>query len=180
MQFFEGMNRVAALTFVLAACAAAGGLTACGEDEGNPIPTEGGAVPSYEQVSAVLGTSSTQQSSCSVASCHGAGVADLQLSAGVDLIAETVNVPACEAPELMLVEPGNPERSWLYIKLAGEITDPTSGELVVQPSWGEPSTDCPNAPGFGKRMPRVSPFELEQEKLSIVYDWIKGGAPGPM
>jgi hypothetical protein len=118
-------------------------------------------------------------SSCSVSSCHGdASEANLDLKAGSDLRTLLVNVPACEAPSFDLVEPGKPEKSWLWIKLTGEMVDEITGDLVPQSAWGEAGTDCPGAGGFGKRMPRVSPYTLKPEELQQIRSWIEAGAPG--
>lgn len=147
-------------------------LSACGDD-----PVEG-TTSAHDQVAAILGVGPGAKGSCSISSCHGDGIASagLNLAQGVDLTALLVNVPACEAPSLMLVAPGEPEKSWLYLKLTAPTA--TKKELMVDPAWGEPGQDCEEAKGFGKRMPETG-TELSAEQVEQVRSWIADGAPGP-
>ncbi|MET0285463.1 MAG: hypothetical protein ABW352_13365, partial [Polyangiales bacterium] len=89
-----------------------------------------------------------------------------------------VDVPACEAPSLKLVEPGNPARSWLWIKLSGKTSD-SRGTLQPQDAWGSPGTGCDGA-GFGTKMPQVGGNMWDPQDLATIESWIKGGAPGPL
>jgi hypothetical protein len=119
--------------------------------------------------------------SCAASSCHasdGAGKAHLNFKTAKDLTEVLVNVPACENTKLMRVKPGNPEESWLWIKLTGAIQDKTEGKLVYA---GTPSTCSSVATGFGSRMPYAAGSfdKLSAAKLAIIHDWIVGGAPGP-
>jgi hypothetical protein len=153
-------------------------ISACGDaDDGEG--TGGTVAATHAEVAEILGAGPGGKSSCSVASCHGSA-AEAKLSLlEPDLRALMVGVPACEAPSLSLVEPFKPEESWLWIKLTGELANETAGDLAPQPAWGEPGTDCPGASGFGKRMPRVSPYSLEPAQLAKIRSWIEAGAPGP-
>jgi len=68
-------------------------------------------------------------------------------------------------PEVSLVEPGAPERSFLYRKLAGTHLDLCT-EHGVAPD------DC------GDRMPRgLGAVPLTEAELALVRDWIAAGAP---
>jgi hypothetical protein len=150
--------------------------SACGDDGGEKATPPA----TNEEVAALLGAGPGGTGSCSVASCHGsAAEAELDITKTANLRELFVGVPACEAPGFDLVEPGDPERSWLWIKLTGEREDGTTGELKADPSWGEPNPDCKDAGGFGWRMPRVAPFELKQSDLDKIRSWIEAGAPGP-
>ncbi|HEX5655605.1 MAG TPA: hypothetical protein VFX59_00350 [Polyangiales bacterium] len=163
------------LLFWLTVCC----LISCGGDDA-PSDDPPAAEGSYEDVAALLGVGESRGSTCALASCHGAsGEGELSLPPGADLRALLVDVPACEAPGLSLVKPGAPDESWLWIKLNGEIEDEDSGDLVVDPKWGEPGTNCRGADGFGKRMPRVAPFRLAPSSLATIRAWIANGAPGP-
>lgn len=76
---------------------------------------------------------------------------------GLDLRAneafgETVDVPSVQVPELMRVEPGNSEDSYLYIKITG-------GDRM--------------APGTFQ-MPIGS--ELSDDQIRLVREWIDAGA----
>lgn len=150
-------------------------LSACGGDDGKTGSTQA----DHSDVALVLGAGSGPTGSCSIASCHGeAGVANLDFTSKENLRELLVGVPSCEAPGMNLVEPGNPERSWLWIKLTGKMSNPSNGDLEADPSWGEPGKGC-GATGFGKRMPRVSPYTLPQKQLDEIRSWIEAGAPGP-
>jgi len=89
--------------------------------------------------------------SCGVAGCHDA---DIQ-QAGMILIAgrsyaQIVGKESTEVPSLKRVEPGNPDASYLYRKIAG-------GSIT------------------GERMPLVG--SLDASKIALVRDWIRRGAP---
>ncbi len=150
----------------------ASALSACGDD-----PAESGSL-AHDQVAAILGAGPEGKGSCSISSCHGEIIASagLDLTVSADLTKLLVNVPACEAPSLMLVKPGEPENSWLYIKLTGETL--TKKELKPDPAWGEPGKDCEEASGFGKTMPE-SGSPLSAEQIEQIRSWIADGAPGP-
>lgn len=68
--------------------------------------------------------------------------------------ASLVSVPAAQAPGVDRVSPGDPDNSYLYLKLLGE-----------QASVG----------GGGTRMPQLSPM-LPPEQIDLVRYWILGGA----
>lgn len=162
-------GKLAALGFLSLSALALG---ACGDD-----PAEDGSL-AHDQVVAILGAGPEGRSACSSSSCHGDGIASagLNLKSSMDLTKLLVNVPACEAPSLMLVKPGEPENSWLYIKLTGKTT--AKRELVADPAWGEPGKDCEEASGFGKLMPE-SGSPLTAEQIEQIRSWIADGAPGP-
>jgi hypothetical protein len=147
-------------------------LAACGGDDSGDDDASGGAT--HAEALAAL----TQGSACAVASCHGTTAeADLDFATATDLRALLVNVKACEAPALNLVEPGQPDKSWLWLKLSADY-DSASGDLKTQSAWGQPG-NCPDAPGFGKRMPRLAPYKWTDQNLETIKSWIAGGAPGP-
>jgi hypothetical protein len=163
---FRNLSTTLLLTAMLAAC---GGDDGGGEDEGG---TEGGATHA-EALTALTG------GACAVSICHGTSAqGGLTLAQTTNLRELLVNVPACEAPGLKLVESGDPERSWLWIKLTAKYG--AGGKLETQSSWGQPG-NCAKNPGvgFGNRMPDVSPPTWNQADLDTVESWIKGGAPGP-
>lgn len=83
--------------------------------------------------------------------CHALGEADthLRLGAGGDL----VGVPSFERPELLRVAPGDPTRSYLYLKVLGDG-------------------------GFdGGRMPLDGPYD--GRLAPFIASWIEAGAPSP-
>jgi hypothetical protein len=74
----------------------------------------------------------------------------LDLSAGQSY-GNLVSVPAASRPSLLRVEPGNPDSSFLILKLEG-------------------------APGAGTRMPSGAP-PLPDEVIQSFRNWITNGAP---
>ncbi|MCH7666888.1 MAG: hypothetical protein IH936_13290 [Acidobacteria bacterium] len=89
---------------------------------------------------------------CAVAGCHSAATAraGLVLEAGRSF-GETVNVASSQLPEFDIIEPGDPERSYMVKKLRGD--DDINGE----------------------RMPEGGPF-LSDEVIAQVFSWINAGA----
>ena len=147
-------------------------VTACGDDD-----SAGEVAATHDDVVAILGAGPGGKGTCSISSCHGDSIASagLDLASSADLTKLLVNVPSCEAPSMMLVAPGEPEKSWLYIKLTGAVM--AKKELVADPAWGEPGKGCEEASGFGKRMPETG-AELSADKVEQIRSWIAAGAPG--
>jgi hypothetical protein len=90
---------------------------------------------------------------CALAGCHNAASAraGLVLEDGLTFEA-TVNVASSQVPSIDIVEPGDPERSYLIKKLRGD-------------------SDI-----SGARMPDGGPF-LSAERIADVASWIDSGAP---
>lgn len=116
------------------------------DDSGTPAP----AVPSFAEIQATVFVRE-----CGGPGCHGASTAagglDLE---STDAYAALVQGPCdnadAEAAGLLRVAPGDPQRSFLYVK----ITDP-AGMGDAMPPWGPLSADAVRAIG----------------------DWIAAGAP---
>lgn len=129
-------------------------LAACGDVKSPTEPSGGsGGVESpaftFAQVQAQIFTPN-----CAKAGCHAASAASggLVLEAGRSY-SEIVNRPAVGNSSLDLIEPGNPERSYLIKKLRG---DP----------------DITGAP-----MPLDNPGSLTQEQIEGIIGWVLAGAP---
>lgn len=94
---------------------------------------------------------------CSYSSCHGSGSAGgLQFDVEdlhVALLGHEVTGPT----DMPLVDPGNPEGSWLYRKLAYCEPEGADGVTVAH-------------------MPINSPILIEDELVALVRDWIAAGA----
>lgn len=96
--------------------------------------------------------------SCMYSACHGS-VGD---AAGLDLqsptlLAELLDHEVVGNPGAPLVEPGDPDNSWLYQVM----------------SKCEPATD---GGGVATHMPRNAPILLSDEMVALVREWIAGGA----
>jgi hypothetical protein len=92
-------------------------------------------------------------------------------------------VPSCEYDVMDRVAPGDPDNSWLMVKLTGDYVQDglDEGMLIFtpDPSWTEADKCNPAIPGFGSRMPDAAPFTLAAGPLSAIRTWIEVGAPGP-
>ncbi len=94
---------------------------------------------------------------CASSSCHGGNPpANAPLSLDPERsYAELVGVPSSQLPTMSLVEPGDPERSYLVLKLRGTAAA---------------------AGGTGTLMP-VGDAPLAEEEILAVEGWIQAGAP---
>lgn len=127
-------------------------LTACGELK---TPTDpGGGDPIDPSATFARVQSEILTPSCARAGCHdaiGAGNSSQLLLTAGQSYANIVNRPSVEMPALMRVAPNDPDGSYLYRKITGVgIT--------------------------GERMPLGFP-PLSDEKIRLVRDWIRRGAP---
>jgi Carboxypeptidase regulatory-like domain len=137
---------VAQLVALLACVAAAVGALGCGGEDGD----ETGTPVSYEQVQGVF-----DEYGC--ASCHPGVNPSLDLSEG-NSYDQLVGIQALEDPTLYRVVAGDPERSFLYLKLGG---DPPVADI----------------PAIGTRMPPRAP-PIDPEDLDLIRRWILQGAKG--
>lgn len=117
---------------------------------------EGWAGSSSRDVALIL------ERACALGGCHlsGPGAGGLVLGRrGAAWRAALVDVPSQQNPMMALVAPGDPERSWLVVKLAGAFCGVT----------------CDRALGCGGPMPPGAPL-TELERAAIIT-WIAEGAP---
>lgn len=71
--------------------------------------------------------------------CHGSGAGGMTLGNGPAAdFAQIVNVRSTERPDLFRVEPGAPDRSWLYLKVAN-ATDAGVETAMPRGSDGDPA-----------------------------------------
>jgi hypothetical protein len=114
--------------------------TACGGDEAEPV--------AYSQVQAVW-----EKYGCTA--CHPGVNSSLDLREGRSY-ADLVGIPALEDPSLTRAVAGDPERSFLYLKLGG-------------------ASPVDDIPAIGTRMPpRAEP--IADADLELVREWIEQGA----
>ena len=122
----------------------------------SPAPTLGGSPPLDPLASdAALGVRAGQVfGGCQggpESACHALGESGTYLKLGMD--GDLVGVPSTERPSLSRVAPGDPRRSYLYLKVLGD------GGI-----------DGGRMPLDGPFDPRLAPF---------VARWIEAGAPAP-
>ena len=88
--------------------------------------------------------------SCTFSGCHSGGDPAADLSLVGDFAARIVGVDSGQRPDFKLVDPGNPNKSYLLIKVRGD------DEMVSQ------------------QMPPGNPLSAEQ--VEIIRAWIASGA----
>jgi len=90
--------------------------------------------------------------SCAVSGCHSGGAPAANMSLEADFVAgEIIDIDSSERPELKRIDPGNPDSSYLLMKLRAD-----DGILCCQ-------------------MPPVG--TLTDEQIEMIREWIADGAP---
>ncbi|MFI5306641.1 MAG: hypothetical protein ACHQ53_04765 [Polyangiales bacterium] len=123
---------------------------------------------------------------CGFSSCHmGSNArAHLDLLDAANLKTALVGKPACEAPNLSIIDGSGGDaalaKSYMWIKLTGAVD--LSAQIVGNMAWGTPG-DCgqmgPTQP-YGDRMPLTNTdMLLDDTRLGAIRNWICAGAPGP-
>ncbi|UJR85935.1 hypothetical protein [Sandaracinus amylolyticus] len=168
-------------------------LAACGGDDDGSTPDDAGSADARTPVDAPMAPQGTYESvapifdrACSFASCHGGagdGAGGLNFEAaeraGQSYDEILVNQPACQYDAMDLVEPNDPENSWIYVKMAGPHDGPDI-DFTPEAGWTfDPGTTCRGTtPGdFGQLMPQG--VTMPSADAAIVRAWIENGAPGP-
>ena len=127
-------------------------LAGCGSVKSptEPLDTPGGStVFTFSQIQAQIFSQRCAKAGCHAASAASAGlVLEPDVSYGL-----LVGHPSTENGSLNRVEPGNPDRSYIILKLRG---DPS----IV-----------------GARMPFDGPPYLSDEQIAGIANWIRAGAP---
>ena len=97
--------------------------------------------------------------------CHGDGGQGMLTLQGASLHGALVGRRAAEFPALPRVEPGHPERSFLWLKIDGCFTQ--------LPGCSDPAGPC------GRQMPTPSPISegFALSEAAVVHAWILAGAP---
>jgi hypothetical protein len=143
------LSRLARRALPLVLLAAAG----CGKVKSptEPLPGTpgGGTAFTFAQIQAQIFSQRCAKSGCHAASAASAGLV-LEPSVSYGLL---VSHPSTENGSLNRVEPGDPDRSYIILKLRG---DPS----IV-----------------GERMPRDGPPYLSDEQIAGIAAWIRAGAP---
>jgi hypothetical protein len=175
---------VPTVVYVLLACAAVAGVGAsCGS----------GTAPTFTNIN-----NQVLQVSCTTTSCHysgatpAVGLLDLKTAPYLALLgpngtgAPAVN-PECYPytyPNMVLVKPGEPSESLMYLKVSGEgagapncIQGPSGctpcdqPPVCGQPACGNANSCCP----YGQEMP-YSTCPLPTSSIQLIHDWIAAGA----
>ncbi len=130
------------------------------QDPGGPLPTERGAFhetvrPAFERV---------------CAGCHSESSPEAKMPLGghissADIIKNLVNVASFSGGQFVRVVPGQPDKSWLYLKSAGTAANAgcTGGMCRTQSMPPGATTDR----------------QLTASELAALSKWIADGAPPP-
>jgi hypothetical protein len=161
-----------------------GAATSSGDDASMAAQPQDDS-PSYAAVAAIF------RRSCGFARCHSPPVlgGGLNFAREVDYHPQLVGVPACEYDRMKRVEPGQPERSWLMVKLTAAVR-PSSDKYGTYIEF-EPASDWDPSqrprlcrldsesgePLFGWRMPATTPNMLREDEIEVIRAWIADGAP---
>src|SRR5262249_2810215 len=99
--------------------------------------------------------------------CHGSSGQeglDLDFATNANLYA-SLRAASVEFPDLHLIEPGDPNRSYLWLKISGDFTQLETSRCTF--------------PQCGGRMPMQSPLGAEFQicDSAVLYAWIRAGAP---
>lgn len=139
-------------TLILAGCGAGSGKGL--DNQGLPITDNSGGQPPTQNEAATLASLQKNIFGAICTNCHTGSNAPrgLRLDSEENSYAFLVQHAADEVPELMRVNPGKPDESYIIRKLEG-----ASGIV-------------------GSRMPLGGPY-LTQEQINNVRDWIANGAP---
>ena len=173
-----------AITLLLIAFAACT-ICACASDSGeldHDGERDAGGAALYRKVEAIV----TQ--SCAREVCHGFMVANAHMDLMRDgFRAALVNVPSCEYDRMLRVKPGDPEHSWMMIKLSGPVRFRQYADFIdiqPEPGWTPTTPECSGsfddgAPWFGTRMPPADTTVVTTDDVATIREWIAAGAPGP-
>lgn len=101
------------------------------------------------------------------AACHALGAGGLVIQKGAELT-ELVGVHAVERPELLRVAPGDPQASYLYLKLRGD--GGILGAAMPDGTCG-PESEINGVP--------VPGGACDTSRAEVVNAWIEAGAPSP-
>jgi hypothetical protein len=126
--------------------------TACDEklsDLTGPTPNLNPSLSSIVQ-NIIQNNDSSGRPACTL--CHAGPTPAAGLNLSGDVYSALVNHASREKPGMLLVEPGDPDSSYLYLKLEGD----------------------PNKIS-GQRMPRGGPY-LSDGQIQVIERWIEEGA----
>jgi hypothetical protein len=163
-------------------------VVACGADAPHEADeredaAQDGPSPLYTEVESIL------ERSCAFERCHSGAIVGgaLDLSRGSDYHAALVGIAACEYERMARVEPGDPDDSWLMVKLTADFRgpeDPYPFYIRFTPAsdWDPMRRACRDqtddgTPLFGQRMPLTAPNMLPERELAAIGAWIDAGAP---
>ena len=135
-------------------------------DPVDPLPPETGEF--HEKVRPIFSNDTNKCTGCHNTEGPEAGLTLGGERSSKDIVAALVNKPSTHGGQFMLVKPGAPDESWLYLKAAG--TAAQAGCMASASAMCNPQVMPPDSSG------KVT---LTQEQLTALRTWIMNGAPPP-
>ena len=140
------LRRAAAVLLMLAL------LPACGGEDSPLAPTEEPDEENGEQAPVTLARLAAEifTPKCATSGCHAGAAPSAALSLEADRLAEMIGAKSHQEEGALLIDPGNPDGSYLISKVKGT--------------------------GSGKQMP-IGMDPLTPEEIQMLVDWVAAGAP---
>ena len=138
------LRRAAAAVLVLAL------LPACGGDDSSLGPADEDENGEREPVTLARLATEIFTPKCATSGCHAGTTRAGGLSLEADEVAEIIDAASQQQPSLKLIDPGNPDDSYLIRKVRGT--------------------------GSEARMP-IGLDPLTPEEIQMIVDWVAAGAP---
>ncbi len=134
--------------------------------DNTPLPVESGFF--HEQVRPIFENATNKCSGCHSETGPSAGMSLGGHISSLDIVNALVNQPAIDGGQFMLVAPGDPDHSWLYLKAAG--TAPNAGCSTSNGNLCITAVMPPNGSGA---------TTVTADQLATLRQWISDGAPLP-
>jgi hypothetical protein len=131
-----------------------------------PLPVESGYF--HEQVRPIFADMNNKCSGCHSETGPSAGMSLGGHISSADIVKGLVNQPAIDGGQFMLVVPGDPDHSWLYLKAAGLA--PNAGCTASNGGVCITAVMPPNGSGA---------TTVTADELAIIKKWISDGAVAP-
>jgi hypothetical protein len=134
--------------------------------DNTPLPVESGFF--HEQVRPIFEDPNNKCSSCHSETGPSAGLSLGGHISSADIVTGLVNQPAIDGGQFMLVVPGDPDHSWIYLKAAGLA--PNAGCTASNGGLCITAVMPPNGGGA---------TTVTSDQLATLRQWISDGAPAP-
>ena len=142
--------RRAAAALVLALLPACGGDGSTLGPDGRPVEDGDGEENGQKPVTLARLSAEIFTPKCATSACHAGASPSAALSLEADRLAEMVGAKSHQEEGALLIDPGNPDGSYLIRKVKGT--------------------------GSGKQMP-IGLDPLSPEEIQMIVDWVAAGAP---
>ena len=136
------------------------------DPDDTPLPVESGYF--HEQVRPIFENANNKCSGCHSETGPSAGMSLGGHISSAEIVKGLVNQPAIDGGQFLLVVPGDPDHSWIYLKAAGLA--PNAGCTATNGGLCITAVMPPNGSGA---------TTVTSDQLAIIRQWILDGAQGP-